>query len=145
MWNLPPPTYGKWRARAYLAVGIVGATVILLLASAGFYSHYVFSTRGVETSAAVVELLREGEPDRQYRVRFMTADGEVVETFTSTRRTNQPVGSQVQIVYDPEAPDYAQEVTGQRWYVEPAFFAATGLFVAGVVAWAHLRWKRWHN
>lgn len=143
MWTVPPPRYGRWQSRFAALVGAAVSAVIVVLASGGLYTHYAFATRGVETQATIVASFGTGA-DRQYVVRFTTPDGTEVETFTTTRRSDKPVGDRTTIVYDRTAPEYAQEVTGEPWFVEPAAFAAVGLLIAGGTVWQYRWWKRWN-
>ena len=130
----------RWFPVIFLAVGLA----CLVGAAAAHLHRLEFEERSVRVEARVIGLVqrrsaRSSSPVYAPVFRFTTRDGQVVRV-TSSSASSPPayeVGQTVQLLYDPERPQRAEEITFSSRYLAPLLLLGLGLpFVGvGVAAW----------
>jgi hypothetical protein len=101
---------GWWARHPRLQASIVAilGTVILLGGLGGFLIDRDLASRGVTTTAQVVDV-NLGR-DHSYDVRFQVPSGDVVTGRTSYALSGAAVGDDIQVEYDPEDPETVAQV-----------------------------------
>jgi hypothetical protein len=130
----------RWFPMIFLAVGLA----CLAGAAAAHLQRLDFERHAVRVEARVISLLQRRSTQGSSPVwapvfRFTTNDGQVVRVSSSSA-ANPPayeVGQTVALLYDPEHPQRAEEITFSSRYLAPLLLLGLGLpFVGvGVAAW----------
>jgi hypothetical protein len=130
----------RWFPVIFLAVGLA----CLLGAAAAHLQRLDFERHAVRVEARVVSLLQRrsnhgSSPVYAPVFRFTTGDGQVVRVSSSSA-ANPPayeVGQVVPLLYDPEHPQRAEEITFSSRYLAPLLLLGLGLpfLGVGVAAW----------
>jgi hypothetical protein len=130
----------RWFPMIFLAVGLA----CLAGAAAAHLQRLDFERHAVRVEARVISLVQRRSTQGSSAVyapvfRFTTNDGQVVRVSSSSA-ANPPayeVGQTVALLYDPEHPQRAEEITFSSRYLAPLLLLGLGLpFVGvGVAAW----------
>jgi hypothetical protein len=114
-------------------------TVILLGGVGGFLADRDLGSRGVTTTARVVDV-NLGR-DHSYDVRFRLPGGDVVTGRTSYALPGAAVGDDIPVEYDPEDPETVAQIgTRSHAWILWGVWALTGLAVLLYATW--LFWRR---